>query len=359
MEARELRYVLAVAEERHFGRAAAQLSVATPALSRSVARTEAELGVALFARQASGVALTDAGVALVERVRHAIASLDDALAAAREAGQVELIGTLAVGVSTALRHGLATAVFERLGEICPGVRVARRDELGGPLINELRARQIDAALTFCPVRRDDVVYEPIRDAELVALVCASHPLAARSSASLSELRNEAFLVPSRAADPGIRGRLTELFESSGFRGRWAGEDIDFDEDLTAVRGDRGILLTSRFAVANTPEGVALLHLSPPIALPIELAYRRERPSPALARFVDAVREGRAHRRRRRSRRARARSKPRWRPGTPVGRGGRQRPRVAVASALPADEPPAPPPAPGAPTRLASSSPAQH
>jgi DNA-binding transcriptional LysR family regulator len=290
MEARELRYFVAVAEELHFGRAARRLSIAAPALSRAVRRTEVDLGVKLFERDAHRVTLTDAGEALVGQARDAIASLDEALAAAREAGRRELVGSLSVGVSPLLRHRVAPAFFERFAGACPGVHVARRDELSGPLVEELRARQIDAALAFCPPRHDDLAYEPIRDAELVVMVASAHPLAGRVSVSLAELRDESFLVPSHAAAPAVRRRFAELFEAAGFQGRYATRAVDHDEELDSVRKGYGVMLISRFFLETAPAGTRLLELNPPAPLAFELVRRRERPSPTLARFVEVVHE---------------------------------------------------------------------
>ncbi len=290
VEARELRYFLAVAEELHFGRAAQRLSIAAPGLSRAVRRVESDLGVELFVRDTHGVRLTDAGQALVGRARDALASLDEALATAREAGSRELVGALSVGASPQLRHRLGPAIFERFAAVCPAVRVSRREELSGPLVEELLARRIDAALAFCPAHDSQLVYEPIRDAELVVLLRVSHPLARRSSVGLAELREEPFLLPSIAAAPALRLRYAELFAAAGFAPRYAPREIDHDERLAAVREGCGALLTSRFFVEGAPSGTTLLELDPPVRLRFELVRRAESPSPALARFAEVVRE---------------------------------------------------------------------
>lgn len=175
MEARELRYFLAVAEELHFGHAAQRLSIASSVLTRAVQKVEADLGVELFVRDTHGVRLTGAGAALVGGARDALTSLDEALACAREAGRQALEGVLGVGASPLLRHHLGPAIFARFAEVCPAVRVAHREELSGPLMEELRARRIDAALAFCPVRHDGLEYEPIRDARTGGAAAAEAP----------------------------------------------------------------------------------------------------------------------------------------------------------------------------------------
>jgi DNA-binding transcriptional LysR family regulator len=290
VEARELRYFLAVAEELHFGHAARRLSIATPVLSRAVRRIELDLGIPLFRRDNHGVELTEAGQALVGSARNALASLDEALAAAREAGRLDLVGLVNVGVSPLMRHRLGPAIFERFATLCPAVRVARREELSGPLVEELRARQIDVALAFCPPHHDGLVYEPIGDAELVILIASSHALASRSSVKLVELREEPLLVPSVTAAPDVRRRFDELFAAAGFQPRYSPRYIDYDEELAAVGEGCGFALISRFFFETVPPGVAVLRPDPPISLDFELVRRAERPSPELARFIEAVAE---------------------------------------------------------------------
>jgi DNA-binding transcriptional LysR family regulator len=290
VEARSLRYFLVVAEELHFGRAAQRLSIAPPGLSRAIRRVEADLGVELFARHAHDVRLTDAGQALVAPAREALARLDEALAATRQDGRREPAGKLNVGVDPMLRHRLAPAIFERFAKDSPAVMFSRREEPGGPLIEELQARRIDVALAFCPERRDGLVYEPIRDAELVILISSRHPLAGRSWVNLFELRNERFLTPSVAAAPAIRGCLAELFATAGFQPRYSRRRIEHDEGMAAVMEGHGVALTSRFSLGSVPALVALLELSPPAPLPFELVHRAERMTPPLARFVEIVHE---------------------------------------------------------------------
>jgi DNA-binding transcriptional LysR family regulator len=288
LEARELRYFVVLAEELHFAGAAQRLTVAAPVLSRAIRRIEADLGVALFRRDTHTVELTDAGAALLPSARAALAGFDEALVAVRQAARLELEGVLNVGASPLMRHRLAPAVFERFAALCPAVRVQRREELSGPLVQELIAHRIDVALAFCPPRHHGLVYQPIRDAELAVLLASSHPLASRSSVSLSALDGEQLLVPSVLAAPDLRRRLDELFAARGLRPAYAPRAIDHDEEMTAVAHGLGVALISRFCFEVAPPGTALLALRPPPALDFELVRRAGPPSPALARFVEAV-----------------------------------------------------------------------
>ncbi|HST54727.1 MAG TPA: LysR substrate-binding domain-containing protein [Solirubrobacteraceae bacterium] len=290
MDARELRYFLILSEELHFGRAAQRLAVAQPVLSKMLRRLEVELGVELFVRDSHSVELTVAGRALLDHARDAIASLDQAVAAVREAGRRELVGTLNVGASPLLRHGLGPAIFERFASVYPGVTVTRREEYSGPLIDELLARRIDVALSFCPARHTQLLYEPFRDAELVVIVSRAHRLAARASVSLPELRDESFLMPSALVAPALREQLEPLFTAAGFAPRYAAQAIDHDEDLAMVSAGHGAMLTSRYSIGDPPPRVSVLCLDPPLELPFELVRHAGRPSPILARFAEVAKQ---------------------------------------------------------------------
>jgi DNA-binding transcriptional LysR family regulator len=289
VDARSLRYFLVVAEELHFGHAAQRLSIAPPGLSRAIQKVEADLGVELFVRHSHDVRLTSAGRALVKPTREALERLDEALIATRWNAQRELAGEIRVGVDPMLRHRFAPAIFARFAEACPVVALSWREELGGPLIEELQARRIDVALAFCPEWQDGLSYEPIRDAELVVLVSSRHPLAQRSWVNLFELRDERFLTPSAAAAPAMRRCLAELFEGAGFLPRYSHREIEHDEGMAAVLEGHGVSLASRFFLESVPAGMVSLELSPRPPLPFVLVRRSER-TPALMRFTQIVHE---------------------------------------------------------------------
>ena len=121
MELRQLRYFVAVAEEHHFGRAAARLHIAQPPLSRQIRRFEAELGEPLLYRTTRSVELSPAGEVLLERGREILAAVDGALDDARRAARGEY-GRLAVGFTGSSTYALLPALAVALRAALPGVR---------------------------------------------------------------------------------------------------------------------------------------------------------------------------------------------------------------------------------------------
>ncbi|HEY1689007.1 MAG TPA: LysR substrate-binding domain-containing protein [Solirubrobacteraceae bacterium] len=290
VEARELRYFVTVADELHFGRAAQRMLIALPALSRGIRRLEQELGVDLFVRDSHKVDLTSAGQALLNPARDALACFDEALVSTCEIGGKALAATLTVGVSPLLRHRLGPAIFERFALTYPGVRVSRREEFGALLIEELLARRLDVVLALAPARQQELTYEPVRDAEAAILISERHPLAGRKKVSLSELRREPFQLASAEGSPMLRKRVIELCQEAGFEPARFSVPIDYDEDLVHIRRGEAVALISRFYVEDLPAGVSLLELASAPRMSFELVRHRERPSPALARFAEVVRQ---------------------------------------------------------------------
>jgi DNA-binding transcriptional LysR family regulator len=289
VELRHLRYFVAVAEELHFGRAAERLHISQPPLSQAIRSLEDDLGCELFRRTSRQVELTTAGEALLEPARATLSMADAAVAVAQEAAN-DLRGRLRIGVTPVARYSVAPAILSAFRARHPNVEMQKREELSGPLIAAVQAGELDAALVYCAERLDGVDYQPVKHQELVAIVPEPHPLAARGSAALADLANECFLMPRETLAPGFRAAIERLCLEAGFSPQFAAETIEFDEDLLAVRGGRGITLTTRdFAGERTP-GVCVLRLDPPPALPIELATPTSERSRLVGHFADVVRE---------------------------------------------------------------------
>jgi len=119
LDLRQLRYFLAVSEERHFGRAALRLHISQPPLSRQIQQLEDQLGVVLFLRNKTGVALTQAGQAFLPEVRQTLAQAEKAVAVARAAGG-EQQGRFVVGYTTVFDRSVIPDVLTPLRQRFPG-----------------------------------------------------------------------------------------------------------------------------------------------------------------------------------------------------------------------------------------------
>jgi DNA-binding transcriptional LysR family regulator len=198
MDLRSLRYFLAVAEERHFGRAAARLHMTQPPLSRAIKQLETDVGAPLLHRSPSGVTLTPAGAALYNEARDLLEHAEHARArVAAAAGTATFtIGTLADSGEEA-GTGLADAFRERN----PGVQVRVREaDLTDPTTG-LRAGLVEAALTRMPFDRAGISTRVLRSDPVGVVLRADDPLARRGSLQVRDLEERSWFQFPEGTDP--------------------------------------------------------------------------------------------------------------------------------------------------------------
>jgi DNA-binding transcriptional LysR family regulator len=196
MELRLLGYFVAVAEERHFGRAAARLHITQPPLSRAIRQLEADLGCVLLHRSPVGVALTPAGRSLYDEARTLLAQADQARARVVAAADTLTVGTLADSVEQ-VGDQLAVAYRQRH----PGVRVRFREvDLTDPTAG-LRAGLVDVALTRAPFDDTGIATRALRSDPVGVVLRDDDPLAGRDSLCLDDLAGRRWFRFPDGTDP--------------------------------------------------------------------------------------------------------------------------------------------------------------
>ena len=193
-----VRRFVVVAEECHFGRAAERLHIAQPPLSQAIRQLEFDLGVELLARTTRQVALTPAGELYLERARAILASADAASDAAVRVAAGEL-GRVAIGFTGSATYDLLPSLARVLRAEFPGLWLDLKCELLTPdQVAGLLDKTLDLGFLRPPVRHPDIELRVLRREPLMAVLPAEHPLAARPSVRLAELRDEPFVTyPSR------------------------------------------------------------------------------------------------------------------------------------------------------------------
>lgn len=198
VELRTLRYFVAVAEELHFGRAAARLHMSQPPLSRAIQRLEAEAGAALLVRSPSGVALTTAGAVLLDEARALLDHADRVrVRVSAAAGRASLtVGILGDGTDPGAAR--LAAAYRRSH---PGVDIRVRDAgLTDPTCG-LRARLVDVALTRAPFDGTALTVRTLRSDPVGAVLRADDPLAARPRLRPSDLDDRRWFRFPPGTDP--------------------------------------------------------------------------------------------------------------------------------------------------------------
>ena len=207
MELRHFRYFVAVAEEGHFGRAAARLYVSTPTLSQQIKAIEREIGAPLLIRGREGVRLTPAGAVLLEEARELVRAADDAVAKARAAAGIE---------QSALRFGLLNGAPDWLvNTLTPGPTIF----IGGTTseqVERLRRGELDLALLRGPVDVPHGVGQAtVAVEELGVMMSTAHPLADRQELDPLDVHGLELILFPRANAPGTHDAVLETFRQLG------------------------------------------------------------------------------------------------------------------------------------------------
>lgn len=191
MELSQLRYFLKIAEFGNFTRAGEELGITQPALSRAVAKLEEELGQPVFERRPRSVELTDAGRMLQTRAEQIVGLVDDTLA---ELGDSESSGTVRVGAIPTIAPFLLPAVLRDFRDRLPGVHVIAYEETTDKLLHRCNQGEVDVAVMAAPIVGRYLETETLFEEELLAVLPIGHPLAARKTVSLVDLRQHPFVL---------------------------------------------------------------------------------------------------------------------------------------------------------------------
>jgi len=283
VELQQMRYVVAVAEERNFTQAAERCRVVQSALSHQIARLERELGTRLFERTSRRVRLTSAGEAFLPEARRALEAAERARAEAGAAGGL-VCGRLALGAIPTLCSIDLPAALREFRERYPKVRISLSSVGSEELVAQVRKGGLDAAfLGVLPGHRPTGVRDrELARGELVAVVPTDHPLAGEATVDLRRLADEVFVdFPAGSAG---RAQSEEAFAAAGILREVAYEVSGADYLVRLVRNGLGVgLLPDGFA--PEVEGVCAVPIRDAPARVERLVWRRTRPSPATAAFL--------------------------------------------------------------------------
>lgn len=291
MEIHKARAFLAVAEELHFGRAAARLHMAQPPLSRLIRSLEIELGATLFERNPRRVALTAVGAALVDPARELVMQAERLTQLVRRVQQGEA-GSARLGFAGASVNALVSALARRLRHERPGLTLALSGaELSQPGLERLRAGALDAVVGRWDFLPPDVDSHVMASEDLLIAVADDHRLAQRGCVSPDELADEPWIVLPGGSSATLSNRLHLLGARGRFVPRIVQEAADSATQLLFVAAGIGIGITFSGVRQNLPTyGVQFLPLRPHLGpVDVRIAWRADDADPALAAVIAAAR----------------------------------------------------------------------
>lgn len=289
MNLQELRYLSAVAEHRHFGRAAEACHVSQPTLSSQIRKLEEELGVTLLERTNKRVNLTQVGAQILLHAQRALAETIQMEAVARAAHD-PLAGSLKLGVIPTLAPYLMPMILGPLQQACPRLVVELWEDQTRMLLDGLRNYRLDAALLATPANTPEITEIALFDEPLFAALPLGHRLAGAKAVSEDALAGELMVLAEGHCLANLAlaacGAKPSAQRSSLQRSMQA-TTLETLVNLVAA-GYGATLIPALAADSLSPRGVALRPLTGRTARTIRLASRIEFPRPQALRALEKI-----------------------------------------------------------------------
>ncbi|MBY0243806.1 MAG: LysR family transcriptional regulator [Burkholderiaceae bacterium] len=292
IDLRQLRYFLAVSEELHFGRAALRLHISQPPLSRQIRQLEDQLGVELFLRNKSGVALTEAGAAFLPEVRRTLLQAEKAVAVAKAARGANG-GQFVVGYTTVFDRSAIPDVLDRLRRRYSNWRIVTKGKHSISLVRDIKNGTMDAAFIGLYTDTQGLTVETILEEPLVVALPANHRLAQKRRLGFDDLRGEPMFWFERRLNPGFYDHCQAFFEQIAFKPNVIPEPPDHHIMLGLISEGQGIALIPASLRKVKYQGVIFRELKEEhkrLSMGVAVAYLECNQSPVLHSFLELVRQ---------------------------------------------------------------------
>ncbi len=280
---------VAVAEELHFGRAAARLNLAQPALSRQIMQLEDRLRVRLFERTQRSVQITEPGRVFLERARRILSDLGRATdEVVRIAGGQE--GRLRVGFIHSSTFGVSPPIFRAFRRAYPKIEMELFEMTIADQLIALENDTIDVGILRPPIANARLQTAILRDEHFVLAVPGDHPLAARDRVRLNELYDEDFVLFSQISSPLFSTRTLSMCDQAGFLPRIVQNATQIHTILGLVSANMGISIVPDVAREVNMRNIKILDIEdnpPPVH--VVIAWRSSDGSPSVNSFVRTAR----------------------------------------------------------------------
>jgi DNA-binding transcriptional LysR family regulator len=293
VELHHLRHFTAVAEELNFSRAARRLCIAQPALSQSIKRLEASLGLELFIRSRAKVELTPAGEAFFAETKFTLLQVERAESAARRAASGEQ-GCLDIGYVTPAAFELLPSIVKNFARESPGVEIRFEELSVEEQVAKLRSGQLDLGIILG--RRElppELALLFVEFVEVAAAIPSAWPLAQRPHIHLRDLEDQPLVIVPRERHPDIYDDFMAACRRSGFSPTIAHRTANPMTSLSLVAGGMGIALVAGASTTFWVRDVTLVPIvdSPgdSVARSMFVAWVPRAESPALQRLLSSIR----------------------------------------------------------------------
>jgi DNA-binding transcriptional LysR family regulator len=285
IDLRHLRYFQAVAQELHFGRAAARLHIAQPALSRQIQQLEEQLGTPLLRRTQRRVELLPAGQVFLERSTLVLEQVERAVVDARRTAAGEF-GRLSVGFIHSSTYGLLPSIVERFRHLYPGIELELHEMPIAEQHVALTRGVINIGLLRLQPAPAEIELLSVMEEPFLVAVAHAHRLAGQLAVELAELAGEPMVLFPHHGSPLFHARIMAMCERAGFTPRVAQQATQIHTVVGLVGAGIGLAIVPGTARNLQPRGVRFLEiLDRPEPVHVALGWLRgKRDVPAVRSF---------------------------------------------------------------------------
>jgi DNA-binding transcriptional LysR family regulator len=285
-----LRCFVAVAEELHFGRAAARLNMTQPPLSRQIQVLERILDVVLLERNSRGVRMTPAGRSFLPEAQRILRQTDIAVAVARRADAGK-IGTLRIGFTAATAYSHLPAIITACQKALPDVGLVLNESVTRDQIEALLSGQLDVGLLRPPIGRSELAGVRITAEPLVVALPEGHRLAGAEAIRPRDLHGEDFIMYSAHDARYFHDLVVSVLEDNDVLPRYVQHLTQIHSMLALVRAGVGLAIVPASAAALRYESVVLKPLATrrPRMAELYLVWRKDTDNPLVEHVVGLAR----------------------------------------------------------------------
>jgi DNA-binding transcriptional LysR family regulator len=279
-----------LAEELHFGKAAARLHIAQPPLSQQIRQLEIELGFELFHRTKRSVKLTEAGQVFLSQVQQILTQLEVAIQFGRQTSRGEM-GQITIGFVSSAAYNILPDILRKFRTAVPAVSLELHELTTDEQLRWLQAGKIDVGFLRLPVEEDIFGFEIVFQESLIVALPETHPFANQSSVSLRSLSKEPFILFPRLLAPGLYDLIISLCQQADFSPKVTQEAIQMQTIVSLVAGGMGVAIVPESLQNLQRTGVVYKSLQEPTPqIAIVMIWRRNDTSPTVQRFFEIVRQ---------------------------------------------------------------------
>ena len=292
MELRHLRYFIAVAEHENVSRAALDLHVSQPALSRQIHDLEEEIGFQLFERSAKSIRLTAAGQVFLIEARAVIQRVVEAVKNARVAA-VGMEGEIHVGYAPSLTVQILPLALRAFQAEFPNIRVALHDLSTDEMLSQLREGALHLALVVQPMRSmlRGIVFEEITRYPMCVAIPPTHPLSRKRSVTMEQALREPLIIYNQKDYPEYYAELEKLFAAVGRKPDIKEEHDGITSLVAAVEAGHGFALVPKCLSCMVGPRLKLVSITPdPEPVIVGIAWNKGKLEGPARRFVECAKE---------------------------------------------------------------------